>query len=315
VSIVSFGLGNSSLGSIREWLIGRRIDFVVDVRSVEMQERNRRFYPSKLSDTLEGAGIHYRDFSKTLGDRPDYRLHMISKDFSDALDDLLELTDLGKLAILCSEKDFKKCHRKLIASQLSRRNVKVQHSVVDLNKRLPSQMTLEEVERELERPERVLFTIGFGKKSMREFGERMRACKIERLVDIRLRPVSKYVGYARQDDLDYLLELLGIGYVHLPDLAPDDELLEKYRKDNDWNYYERRFQEILEERSATELIEKVLSGKRYVCLMCTEDLPLRCHRRLVAEYARSVFPGLEILHITSSGIEKHQRPLEGYSGT
>lgn len=311
--ILSFGLGNISLAKIGEWLAKHKIRFAVDIRSGERQERNRKYTPMKVSDVLGKAGIEYKDFSNSLGDRPDYRLHMLSKDFSDTLEKVVELAEEGKVAVFCSEKDYKKCHRKMIASQLSRRGVKVQHIIVDLKKRLPSQMTLEEVERELEHPRRVLFTIGFGKKSMREFGESLKTCRIERLVDIRLRPVSQYAGYARQDDLDYLLELLGIEYVYLPDLAPDNELLDKYRKDNNWNYYERRFAEILKERDTRELIERVLRNKRYVCLLCSEDLPAKCHRRLVAEYVKEIFPSIEILHITSKGVEKQSPSLEGFS--
>jgi uncharacterized protein (DUF488 family) len=311
--IFGFGLGNKTLKDIGDWVVQKRIRFAVDVRSEEKQEKNKRFTPEKISGLFSDLGVDYRDFSQALGDRSDYRLHMLSKSFVDSLDDITKLTDRGKVAIFCSEKDFRKCHRKMIASQLSRRGFRVQHSIVDLETKPSSQMTLEEVERELTHPKRRLFTIGYAKKSMREFSEQLRACRIERLVDIRLRPVSQYAGYARQDDLDFLLELLGIEYVHLPALAPDGSLLDKYRKDGNWEYYERRFAEILEERDASVIIGKILEHKSNVCLLCSEDIPLKCHRRLVAELAKRVFPSLEILHITSRGVEKERHSIQSFS--
>lgn len=311
-AVLSFGLGNTSLEKITRWLLRHEVRFAVDVRDSFRQEKNKRFLPGKLEEAFKGARVEYIDFSDSLGDRPDYQFHTLSNAFSNALNGIKDLAKKGRVAMFCAEKDFRKCHRKIIASRLSRKSLRVQHSVIDARRRSPSQVTLEEVEREVSHPRRRLFTIGYGKKSMRDFSEKLRACRIERVVDIRLRPVSQYAGYARQDDLDYLLELLGIEYVHVPDLAPDTELLEKYRSDKDWTYYERRFADILKGRPVEEIMERILSHKNNVCLLCSEDFSSKCHRRLVAEYAKKLFPTLEILHITSEGVEKSRLSRNTY---
>jgi uncharacterized protein (DUF488 family) len=146
-----------------------------------------------------------------------------------------------------------------------------------------------------------MFTIGFTRKSMREFVELLRSANINRLVDIRLRPVSQYSGFAKKDDLEFLLELLGIQYVHTRDLAPTDELLDSYRSNDNWGNYQRQFMTLLKDRKPDALLNQLITPGMNVAFLCTEDVPDYCHRRLVAEYAKHLFPDLEVIHLTSRG--------------
>ena len=58
----------------------------------------------------------------------------------------------------------------------------------------------------------------------------LRDAAIQRVVDIRLRNTSPLAGFAKKDDLAYFLrELAGIGYVHLPQLSPTQEILDAYK--------------------------------------------------------------------------------------
>jgi uncharacterized protein (DUF488 family) len=136
---------------------------------------------------------------------------------------------------------------------------------------------------------------------MREFAGLLRDVRIGRVVDIRLRPISQYSGFARKDDLEFLLELMGIEYVHALDLAPTPRLLDGYRTDSDWANYEREFRRLLNERKPDVLLRQLLTPGVNVVLLCTEDTPERCHRRLVSEYAKSIMPDVEIIHLTSRG--------------
>ena len=129
-----------------------------------------------------------------------------------------------------------------------------------------------------------LYTIGFTKKSAEDFFELLSASGASRLVDIRLKNVSQLAGFAKRDDLEYLVgRVCGMDYVHLTELAPDAELLDDYRKKRiDWPTYEGRFLALMEERRIEEPpLREVLDGG---CLLCSEHTPERCHRRLVAEY-------------------------------
>ena len=76
-----------------------------------------------------------------------------------------------------------------------------------------------------------LATIGFTKKSARRFFELLRESGVSRVVDVRLNNASQLAGFAKKNDLEWLLaELCGMDYIHLPSLAPSKELLRDYRK-------------------------------------------------------------------------------------
>jgi uncharacterized protein (DUF488 family) len=129
-------------------------------------------------------------------------------------------------------------------------------------------------------------TIGFTKKSAKEFFERLRKSGVQRVVDIRLNNVSQLAGFSKRDDLEYFLQqILRIGYVHLPILAPTQDILDEYKKHGgDWSVYERHFIELMRKREIENRMDpSIMDGG---CLLCSEDKPLHCHRRLVAEYLR-----------------------------
>ena len=143
-----------------------------------------------------------------------------------------------------------------------------------------------------------LYTIGFTKKSAADFFELLSASGATRLVDIRLKDASQLAGFAKRDDLEYLVgRLCGMDYVHMPELAPDTELLDDYRKKRiDWPAYEPRFLALMEKRRIGEpALRETLDGG---CLLCAEHSPERCHRRLVAEYLSQRWGDVEIVHLT-----------------
>ncbi len=148
-----------------------------------------------------------------------------------------------------------------------------------------------------------LSTIGFTKKSARRFFELLRASGVKRVVDVRLNNGSQLAGFAKRDDLAWFLdEICGIEYVHLPSLAPTADILGDYRKKRiGWGTCEDRFLELMRERRIEETIpKKVLNGG---CLLCSEDQPHHCHRRLVAEYLNAHWGDVEIEHLGMKGPE------------
>lgn len=142
-----------------------------------------------------------------------------------------------------------------------------------------------------------LFTIGFTKKSARKFFDLLRESGTKRIVDVRLNNVSQLSGFAKRDDLEYFLrELCGIEYIHLPDLAPTKEMLDDYRKvHKDWDRYEGQFLELMRERQIENKLSKDVISEG--CLLCSEDKPHHCHRRLVAQYLDGHWGGVEARHL------------------
>jgi uncharacterized protein (DUF488 family) len=142
-----------------------------------------------------------------------------------------------------------------------------------------------------------VFTIGFTRKSAREFFDKLRRPGLARLVDVRLNNVSQLAGFSKRDDLQFFCEaILSIEYVHLPELAPTQAMLDEYKKiHGDWADYERKFLGLMAERKIEDHVAReVIDGG---CLLCSEATPDYCHRRLVAEYLQSKWGEVEIEHI------------------
>ncbi|MGO9168305.1 MAG: DUF488 family protein, partial [Candidatus Sulfotelmatobacter sp.] len=85
-----------------------------------------------------------------------------------------------------------------------------------------------------------VFTIGFTKKTAREFFDKLRRPGLARLIDVRLNNVSQLAGFSKRDDLLFFCQsILSIEYVHRPELAPTQAMLAEYKKKRgDWFVYE-----------------------------------------------------------------------------
>ena len=142
-----------------------------------------------------------------------------------------------------------------------------------------------------------VFTIGFTKKTAKQFFDTLRRSGAKRVVDVRLNNVSQLAGFAKRDDLAFFLkEVCDMDYVHLPDLAPTQTMLDEYKKlKGDWKTYEARFLDLMSKRHIENQIPKEVVEEG--CLLCSEDKPHHCHRRLVAEYLRQQWGDLEISHL------------------
>lgn len=142
-----------------------------------------------------------------------------------------------------------------------------------------------------------LFTIGFTKKNAEQFFGKIISAGVKRVVDVRLNNTSQLAGFAKKDDLVYFLKNLGgIDYVHLPQLAPTQDMLDEYKKNKgDWNVYEAKFLDLMAQREIEKTVppEVLQEG----CLLCSEDKPHHCHRRLVAEYLSAKWKNIETRHL------------------
>ena len=142
-----------------------------------------------------------------------------------------------------------------------------------------------------------LFTIGFTQKSAETFFTKLKKAGVRRLIDIRLNNQSQLSAFAKKDDLRYFLREIGeIDYVHLPKLAPTQDILDAYKKQKRaWETYERAFCNLMASRKIEEEFKPELFDS--ACLLCSEHQPHHCHRRLVAEYLRDKWGGIEIEHL------------------
>ncbi len=142
-----------------------------------------------------------------------------------------------------------------------------------------------------------LFTIGFTKKSAETFFSKLKESGAGRIVDVRLNNVSQLAGFAKKNDLQYFLrQICDMEYVHLSSLAPTQDMLDRYKKDKgEWRDYEKEFIDLMKSREIERSVPEHLISN--ACLLCSEEKPSHCHRRLVAEYLKVHWRDVEIIHI------------------
>lgn len=142
-----------------------------------------------------------------------------------------------------------------------------------------------------------LCTIGFSKKSLRKFIGLLQQANVTRLVDTRLNNTSQLSGYAKKGDLEFIMDLVDIAYVHDQSLAPTDDILKAYKKkEMNWDEYEKRYIDLLSKRKIENKIDEILADE-VTCFLCSEDRPHNCHRRLLAEYLREHKKNIGIVHL------------------
>ena len=141
-----------------------------------------------------------------------------------------------------------------------------------------------------------LFTIGFTKTTAEHFFGRLREAQTRKLVDVRLNNVSQLAGFAKRDDLKFFARsLCDMDYLHAPKFAPTKPMLDAYKKKKiDWLSYEGQYIELMMKRKVEKLRPGDLDG---CCLLCSEDTPHFCHRRLLAEYLDLKWGNVEIIHL------------------
>ncbi|MBF0468548.1 MAG: DUF488 domain-containing protein [Desulfamplus sp.] len=142
-----------------------------------------------------------------------------------------------------------------------------------------------------------IYTIGFTKKKAEYFFNALKNSGVKRIVDVRLNNVSQLAGFAKKDDLKYFLKTIcDIEYIHFPELAPDKEILDTFKKKKgDWETYQDLFNKLIKERQVDKKYSGIiLDGD---CFMCSEDKPDNCHRRLVLEYLQKCWGEITVRHI------------------
>ena len=144
-----------------------------------------------------------------------------------------------------------------------------------------------------------VYSIGFTQSTASDFFGRLRGEGIKRLLDVRLNNVSQLAGFAKRDDLCFFLrEICGAEYVHEELLAPNQSILDAYKKQKgSWQEYERVFLSLMSYRKVEEKLDRALFEKMPTVLLCSEHTAEQCHRRLVLEYLQDKWGDVDIVHL------------------
>jgi uncharacterized protein (DUF488 family) len=142
-------------------------------------------------------------------------------------------------------------------------------------------------------------TVGHSTRPVEALIEMLKAHGIERLIDVRTIPKSRYNPQYNREALEQSLREAGIAYEHIKALGG----LRHARKDSSnlgWrNESFRGYADYLQtpefESALTELVEAAAREK--VVIMCAEAVPWRCHRSLIADALTA--RGYPVEHILS----------------
>jgi len=128
--IHTIGHSDLTVAEFLELLRRHGITMVVDVRSQPYSRWTPQFNREILSRNLRDGAVAYRFMGTALGGhasdpalhdpgqgRPDYQRMEQSPRYRAGIDQLLELTQAQRVAVMCSEGDHRHCHRHLLIAQ------------------------------------------------------------------------------------------------------------------------------------------------------------------------------------------------------
>lgn len=131
-----------------------------------------------------------------------------------------------------------------------------------------------------------IHTIGFTKKTAEHFFNALKKNGVIRIIDTRLNNYSQLSGFAKAKDLEFFLKkICDIDYVYRSELAPTKKILDDYKdKKITWEQYSIEYLSLMEQRLISSKLSDIDVDNG--CLLCSEDKPHHCHRRLLAEYLK-----------------------------
>jgi|SRR5215831_1790074 len=143
LSIWTVGHSTLTIADFLARLHAFEIELLADVRSFPGSRRYPHFNKEHLAAALAAAGIRYEHFPELGGRRraqPDspniawrnesfrgYADYMETSEFQDGIERLLKISQPQRVAIMCSEAVWWRCHRSMISDYLKVKGIEVVH--------------------------------------------------------------------------------------------------------------------------------------------------------------------------------------------
>lgn len=147
----TIGHSNRSLDEFLQLLQESGIEQLVDVRKLPGSTKYPHFNADTLAASLSRAGVDFMRSAPLTGRRPvskdvsfevnawwenrsfhNYADHALSGEFSTGLTELLKSPKAPRMALMCSEAVWWRCHRRIITDHLLARGEQVHH-IIDKN--------------------------------------------------------------------------------------------------------------------------------------------------------------------------------------
>jgi uncharacterized protein (DUF488 family) len=154
--IYTIGHSTRPLDEFIAMLQGHRIQRLADVRTVPRSRHNPQFNIDTLPTALEAAGIAYTHMKGLGGLRPQrkdsinlgwhnasfraYADYMQTGEFTDNLQQAIDMGSKERIALMCAEAVPWRCHRSLVADALLVRGIEVEE-IVTPEKSEPHKLT------------------------------------------------------------------------------------------------------------------------------------------------------------------------------
>jgi uncharacterized protein (DUF488 family) len=143
-SVLTIGHSNHPLNRFLALLAQHQIEALVDIRRFPGSRKHPHFNRDNLAAAVPKAGVEYHWLEalggrrhKQRGESPNrglenqgfrnYADYMLTDEFREGVEKLLEVARQKRTAILCAEGLFWQCHRRLVSDFLAANGVTVQH--------------------------------------------------------------------------------------------------------------------------------------------------------------------------------------------
>ena len=142
-----------------------------------------------------------------------------------------------------------------------------------------------------------ILTVGHSNRTLDDFLELLRAHQVELIVDVRKLPGSRRYPHFNAEALQESLAAAGIGYLHLPGLGGRRKGAADSPNGAWQNPSFRAYADYMQTAEFTEQLEDLIARAQQAraALMCSEAVPWRCHRNLIADAL--VVRGVPVEHI------------------
>ena len=143
-----------------------------------------------------------------------------------------------------------------------------------------------------------IYTIGHSNHGLGEFLGLLRDAEIEVLVDVRSNPVSRYARHFDKTELQDALDRTGIRYLYLGRELGGKPLSPDFYDATGRVLYPRLAESPLFREGIERLYDE--AQKQRVAVMCSEEDPTGCHRRMLIAPSLSA-RGVAVLHLRGDG--------------
>jgi len=151
-----------------------------------------------------------------------------------------------------------------------------------------------------------IFSIGHSVHAMQQFLSLLEGACIDVVVDIRSQPYSKRASHFSLINLKQELRKQGMRYLYLGNELGGRPKEEQYYDENGYVLYSEWSRSAL----FLEGIERLEQGamNHQIALMCSEENPVHCHRRLLVTPVL-IRRGFDVIHIRGDGTQQSETDL------